>query len=151
MKLHITLSDVTAMAALIFGLSGLVLSIVNYLRDRAIIVVDLQWDMTVKEDGRQVGIITIANVGRRPVYISHAALRLPRECKTSHLVMMDAVQGERLGEGDRPKLYLVQQDIMEEYAEYWYYIRAQVSDSTGKVWYSKKHGITKKPSWAGGP
>lgn len=148
MPLLISLSDITAIAGLIFGLSGFVLSIVNYLHDRAIVVVDLRWDMTVKEDGRQVGLITIANVGRRPIYLSHAALRLPKEAKTSHLLIMDAVQGEKLAEGDRPKIYIVPQDNLKEFAPYWKQIRAQVSDSTGKVWYSKKGAITKKPSWA---
>jgi hypothetical protein len=150
MSFPITLSDVTAMAGLIFGLSAFVLSIVNYFHDRPMVVVDLIWDMTTKETGEQVGLITISNVGRRPVYVSHAALRLPREAKRSLILIDAAVQGEKLCEGDRPRIYIVPQDTLKQYAPYWEKIRAQVRDSTGKVWFSKKRGITKKPSWASG-
>ncbi|MGH9871485.1 MAG: hypothetical protein ACRD9S_03340 [Pyrinomonadaceae bacterium] len=151
MPLLITLSDITAIAGLMFGLSAFVLSIVNYLHDRSTVVVDLIWDMTVKDNGRQVGIITIANVGRRPIYVSHAALRLPKEAKRSHILINAAVQGDKLCEGDRPLQYIVPQDTLRQYAQSWDKIRAQVSDSTGKVWYSKKGGVKKRPSWAGGP
>jgi hypothetical protein len=150
MSFPITLSDVTAMAGLIFGLSAFVLSIVNYFHDRPMVVVDLIWDMTTKETGQQVGLIRISNVGRRPVYVSHAALRLPREAKRSLILINAAVQGEKLCEGDRPLTYIVPQETLKQYAPFWDTIRASVSDSTGKVWYSKKGAIKKKPSWADG-
>jgi len=150
MPLLITLSDVTAIAGLMFGLSAFVLSIVNYLHDRALVVVDLIWDMTVAADGRQVGIITVANIGRRPIFVSHAALRLPKEAKRSLILINSSVPGEKLCEGDRPLQYIVPQETLKGYAPFWDKIRASVSDSTGKAWYSKKGGIKKKPSWVDG-
>jgi hypothetical protein len=150
MNSQITLSDVTAIAGLIFGLSGLVLSISNYLRDKPRIVIHLKWDMTRRMDTgieMQVGVITISNVGRRPVYISHAALKFPKESKKSHLIINDSVKGQKLVEGDSPIIFTIPQNALREYARYWKGIRAQVSDSTGKVWFSKK--IKSKPLWVG--
>ncbi len=151
MNIQITLSEVTAIAGLIFGLSGLILSISNYLRDRPRIVVDLKWDMTLREGHgaeKQVGVITISNVGRRPVYISHAALKFPKEAKSSHLLIMDSVQGQKLAEGDPPKIFTIPHSKMKGYAKHWKQIRAQVSDSTGKAWLSKE--IKTRPSWSDG-
>jgi hypothetical protein len=146
-----TLSDLTAIAGLIFGLSGLMLSVSNFLRDRPKIVVTLQWDMTVLDSGsqkKQIGLITITNIGRRPIYISHAALRMPKESPNAYLVIKDAIMGEKLSEGDRPKIYPVEYRGLEGFAKYWKGIRAQVSDSTGKVWLSKRNAIKVQPSWA---
>jgi hypothetical protein len=146
-----TLSDITAIAALIFGLSGLVLSISNFIRDRPKVVVTLQWDMTLADGiskGKQIGLITITNVGRRPIYISHTSLKMPKESPTAYLVIKEGIMGEKLSEGDRPKIYPVEYKGLEEFAKYWKGIRAQVSDSTGKVWLSKRNAIKIEPSWA---
>lgn len=102
MPLAISLRDITTIAGLIFGLSAFVLSIVNYLRDRPVVVVDLIWDMTVAADGRQTGVITITNIGRRPIYVSHAALELPKEAPRRLILITKAVPGEKLSEGDAP-------------------------------------------------
>ncbi len=99
--IEITLSDLAAIGGLIFGVAGLVLSISNYLRDRPRISVDLRWDMTMRDAlgaEEDVGVVTVSNIGRRPVYISHAALRLPKSAKRSHLLIMDSVKGEKLAE-----------------------------------------------------
>ena len=150
MPLAITLGEITAIAGLIFGLSAFVLSIVNYLNDRAVVVVDLIWDMTVAADGRQTGVITITNVGRRPIYVNHAALEFPKGAPRQLILITQTVPGEKLSEGDRPLQYLVPQETLKPYAPFWKQIRARVSDSTGKVWYSKKGAIKKRPSWADG-
>ena len=66
------LTDLTAFAGLLFGLSGFVLSILNYRRDRPRVVVSLQWDMEVlpaagpSADGL-TGLLRVTNAGRRPV------------------------------------------------------------------------------------
>ena len=43
--MEVTLSDLAALVGMILGTAGFVLGIVNYLRDRAKVVVKLRWDM----------------------------------------------------------------------------------------------------------
>ena len=149
-----TLAEFISVAGLIFGLSGFILGILNYLRDRAHIEVTLQWDLTVTpgteyDPAKPWGLITVTNAGRRSAYVSHVALRLPRKkFEDSHLVIMSGIAGKKLSEGDQSERYLVSQDGMEEYARHWRDIVAQVSDSTGKVWKSKKLDRKAIPSWA---
>ena len=66
-----------------FGTAGLVLGILNYLRDRPNVAVTLQWDMSVTENPvidprKKWGVISVTSVGRRPVYIVSVALELPK-------------------------------------------------------------------------
>ena len=116
--IEITLANLAAIGGLVFGVAGLVLSITNYLRDRAKLVVDLRWDMTLRDATgaeEEVGVVTVSNVGRRPIYISHTALRMPKGAPHSHLLIMDSVKGEKLGEGDAPRIYTVKQSDLTEY------------------------------------
>lgn len=128
------------------------LGVLNYLRDRAKIVVELQWDLMVT-DNRQYdpnklwGLIRVMNVGRRPAYISHVALNLPKGYEHTHLLIAGGIAGKKLAEGDSPELYVVSQNGMEKYAKDWQEIVAQVSDSTGKAWRSKRLKKQDVPSW----
>lgn len=147
-----TLTDFVAVCGLVFGLSGAVLGVLNYLRDRVKLEVTLQWDMDVTPGGKydankKWGVIRVTNVGQRTTYISHAALRLPKGYDTSHLVIMDSIQGEKLTEGDPTKIFMVSQDGLEKYRDAWRRIIAQVSDSRGKVWKSKRLKRKEIPSW----
>lgn len=79
-----TLCEFVGAVGLVFGVTGTVLGVLNYLRDRARIDVWLQWDMEVtpgtEYDHRNPwGVISITNAGRRATYISHVALRVPKE------------------------------------------------------------------------
>ena len=149
----ITLNDIATLFGLIFGISGFALGILNYLRDTPKIKLELRWDQAVTDNPvydkcKKWGILLVVNVGRRPAYISHAALKLPKNLEWEYLVIYDAIKGERLAEGDPPKMYVINQDQMNEYKKHWKKIRAQVNDSTGKTWYSKKLKKYPKPSWA---
>ena len=93
-------------------------------------------------------LVTVTNIGRRPTHISHVALKLPKGYDHSHLVQMGSITGKRLTEGDPSEIFVVNQDDMKQYAKDWKKIVAQVSDSTGKVWYSKKLRANQIPSWA---
>ena len=147
------LSEVTSVAGLTFGVAGFVLGVLNYLRDRHKIIVTLQWDLTVTpgpayDAGKRWGVVRVTNVGRRSTYISHVALELPEGLESSHLLLSEGIQGKKLSEGDPTAVFMIDQEGMEEYAPHWQLIVAQVSDSTGKVWSSKRLKAKEKPSWA---
>ena len=149
-----TLSETTSLVALVFGLAGFVLGVLNYLRDRHKVLVTLQWDMSMTSDDRfdhdkKWGIITVTNVGRRPTYVSHVALKLPKGYDHSHLLISGSIHGKKLTEGDPSEVFVVNQEGLEQYAKDWDRLKAQISDSTGKVWFSRKEKAAKRPSWAG--
>lgn len=147
------LNDTATLLGIIFGLSGFVLGIINHLRDRAKVTVSVTWDMSIIPDpvcdrNKSWPLITIANVGRRPIYLSHASLRIPKGYGTSHLLLADSVAGKKLSENDPPLTFPLDQTGLEKYAKDWMKIRAEVIDSTGKKWRSKKPREKDKPSWA---
>lgn len=153
MEFRVGITDITAMFGAIVGSVALVLSILNYLRDRAKIVVKLSWDMSVTNNppydpSKKWALVTISNVGRRPVYLSHASLKLPRGSEFTHLVIKEGIQGQKVGEGDPPVSYIVTQDGLEKYAKNWHKIRAVVSDTAGENYLSSRTDKSKRPSWA---
>jgi hypothetical protein len=146
-----TVTDVVAILGLVSGVTGTVLGVLNHLRDRARVEVSLQWDMKSFGDPRYDektlwGAINVTNVGRRPVHVSHVALRLPKGFDHTHLLINSGIGGKTLPEGSPSELYVVTQDGMEKYVSVWDKIVAQVSDSTGRVWKSKP--VKQVPSWA---
>lgn len=151
--MKVTISEIASLVGLVFGVAGFVLGIMNFLRDRSRVIVDLQWDLTVTEgagydQNRLWGLIRVSNAGRRPTYVSHVALRLPKGYDHSYLIIAEGITGKRLSEGDPPESYLVKQDGMEEYARDWREVVAQVSDATGQVWNSNKLKKNQVPTWA---
>lgn len=90
-----SISETTALLGLIFGLIGTTIGVFNYLRDRGRVVVLLQWDMamTGEDTTKRFACITVTNVGRRAVYISHTALRLPKGEEISHFLIRDGLKG----------------------------------------------------------
>lgn len=148
-----TLSELVSVIGLVFGVSGFVLGVMNYLRDRHRVEVSLQWDLDVTpgsgyDANKKWGLIRVTNVGRRPTYVSHVALKLPKGYGHSHLLIQAGINGKKLTEGDPSEIFVVTQDGMDLYAKDWKRIVAQVSDSAGTVWYSKKPKSNEKPSWA---
>lgn len=149
----LSLNDIATIIGLIAGVSGLAIGVLNYMRDNPRVLIELQWDMlsygfTEFDEDEFVGVIRIANTGRRPIYVSHVALRLPKGYEETHLVLKDGLVGQKLQEGDQPLTYPVSQKGLEEYEAKWRDVIAQVSDSTGKVWCSKKVQEGNAPSWA---
>jgi hypothetical protein len=152
---NIDASDVAAILGLAFGVVGTTLGVLNYLRDRANVVISLKWDMSVTpgteyDPRKKWGFIHIANTGRRSIFLSHVALRLPKGSDHSHLVIMDGITGVKLAEGDPAKVYVVTQEGLEPYSPKWRDVRAQITDAAGKDWVSKRVPKNKKPSWAAG-
>lgn len=143
-----SIAETTGLLGLIFGLIGTTIGVFNYLRDQGRLVVLLQWDMamTGEDAAKRFGCITVTNTGRRAIFMSHVALRLPKGEEISHFLIRDGLKGQRISEGDPPVVFPVEQDDLETYAGKWQEILAQVSDSTGKEWLSKK--VQAIPSWA---
>lgn len=152
-----SVTAVIAILGLISGVTGTILGILSFLRDRAAVEVSLQWDMSVTPnselDAQKLwGIITVTNVGRRPIFVSHAAIRLPKQAARaaghSHLVLQAGITGKTLTEGSPSERYVVAQDGLQEYADWWRDMTAQVNDSAGRVWKSRKLAKRDIPSWA---
>ena len=148
-----TVVEASGLLGLIFGVVGTILGILNYLRDRACVQVSIKWDMSVTDNplydpNKFWGCIWVSNVGRRPIFISHVALRLPKGYTNTHLILREGVTGARLAEGDPTRMYIVSQDGLEQYAAHWKKVAAQVSDPSGRVWTSKQRTKNSAPSWA---
>lgn len=147
------LSETASLLAIILGTTGTVLGILNYNRDKAKINVTLQWDMKILDspkydENKSWGTITVTNIGRRPIYISHASIKLPRGYKSTHLLLVEGISGKKLAEGDPPETFILDQESLGEYSIVWKKLRAVVIDSTGKNYYSKKIKTKNAPSWA---
>ena len=149
-----SISVVVSLSGFLLGAIGTTLGVMNFLRDRGKLMVRLQWDMAMTSDDpldqdKRLACITVTNVGRRAVYMSHVALRLPRGEEISHFLIQGGLKGQKISEGDPPSVFPVEQDGLEAYGGKWQEIVAQVSDSTGKEWVSKK--VQTIPSWAKTP
>lgn len=108
--INVTITDINAVLGVLFGLSGLTLAVINYCRDNPKIIVDLQWDMSMIEVGggpqdrnKLHGMITVTNIGRRLIYISHVSLRLSPK---GYLLLMEGLSGQKLVEGDPPRTFI---------------------------------------------
>ena len=114
-----TLGETVSLIALLSGWSGLLLGILNYLRDRHKIVVRLQWDLSIvpsdENPEKLWGLITIINAGRRATFVSHVELKVPG----GHLIFLDSIAGKRLAEGDPPLSFQVDQDKLIPHAKNW--------------------------------
>lgn len=141
-------SEFFAYFGAVLGGIGTTLGVLNFLRDKARIEVYLQWDMADTHSQEKLGVIRITNTGRRAVYYSHVALSLPSACDPLYFLIGGGLKGQKISEGDEPQVYTVEQADMDKYKNHWRAIRAQVTDSIGKVWKSKKPQRNAAPSWA---
>ena len=141
-------SELITYCGAILGAVGTTLGVLNFLRDRAKIEVHLQWDMADTHSKEKLGVIRVTNTGRRAIYYSHVALSLPPPCDPPFFLIRGGLKGQKIAEGDEPQVCIVDQADMEKYKEHWRHIRAQVTDSTGKVWSSKTLPRRPVPSWA---
>jgi hypothetical protein len=142
------LTGVVAILGVVFGIAGFVLGVLNYLRDRPKIKINLQWNLQtfgpgLSQNEPECGLITVTNTGRRPIYISHVCLILPKTYKSRVALLLDSVSGQKLSEGDQPARFIIRNDIQNKYTKDLKRIRAQVSDSTGQVYTSKYPTIQK--------
>jgi hypothetical protein len=144
------IKDWAALIGAVTGPVGLTIALMVYFRDRARVTVLLSWDMKQTESSDDIAVVRISNIGRRPIYLSHAHIRLPKgaDANVSHLVFPDNIQGVTLLEGSAPHLLVLNQRQlqMEKYAKIWWRLRATVIDAAGKHYHSD--WPLERPSWA---
>ena len=147
-----TLSEIASVLGMVFGSGGLVIGILNYLRDKPRVTVRLSWgyriaNSDVHDPKKLYGLVTVTNCGRRPIYITSVSISLPKEFSGSRLLLLDSIEGRKLGEGDPPATFLLDQDnLTSEYVPHWQTMRAAVNDSSGKKYFSRP--VKEQPSWA---
>jgi hypothetical protein len=149
-----TLTMLTALVGVVIGTAGFVISLLNYFRDRPKVIVRLGWDYisTDEDDSEKTRSgVTVTNVGRRPIFVSHAHLTYPNT--TVITVMTKSLHGAKLLEGDPPTIYSIDDTAglprLGTYAAEWWKVRVRVVDHTGKNWWSAR--AIQKPNWGTGP
>lgn len=133
----------TSIFSLLIGGVALLLSVFNYRRDRARVVVKLQWNAeTVHIRGpnspvkARIAHVYVTNEGRRPVYITFVGLELPGRKRTLNWL----AEGKQLAEGSEPLTFkLPQDDMLKPFETTWTKIRAVAGDSANR-WYQSKRG-----------
>jgi hypothetical protein len=140
------------------GTAGVVLGILNYLRDRSSAVVSLKWDLQALDSrnqskGSPMGLVSVANNRRRPLYIKLVYLAVPKRTGRGPLVLSRSLAGQKLGEGDPEFTVLIsdvtQSHLREHFAADWKEIYAVAEDNCGHQFRSKTP--TTRPSWAQEP
>jgi hypothetical protein len=128
--------------SLLIGSLALLLSVLNYRRDRALVVVKLQWNAeAVHVRGAssplkaRLAHVYVTNEGRRPIFITFVGLELPGRRRT--LNWME--EGKQLAEGSEPLIFKVpQDDMLKPFEGKWREIRAVSGDSADRWFTSKK-------------
>jgi hypothetical protein len=136
-----------AILGTVTGVVGTSLGVWSYRRDTARVKVSVSWDMSthppIKND-EQCGLLRIENVGRRPIFVSHAHIR-SENSKTVHL-LPQTIDGYRVSEGDKPVVVQVTQKGMEQFADEWKSVCIVVEGPNNAKYVS--NFPDKKPSWA---
>jgi hypothetical protein len=141
----ITFAEFASVLGVLLGSVGSVMGVMNYLRDTPKVKVHLKWDMTSVQTNEQMGVLTVTNVGRRPIFITAVALSVPK----SFLILKESMSGMKFSEGDAPATFTVHYDErLRKYAKRWRDVRGYVEDSAGKQYISKKLPESDIPSWA---
>ncbi len=140
-----TLRDVVTILGGALGVAALVLSLANYFRDRPRLRISLQFDMEgyggLADSGTWL-VASLANTGRRPIFVSHVGLcrasYWKRYRKDKALTLLETAEGRRLQEGDPPWTVPGKQDeTVTSYVNRSGKVRAFASDSAGKTYYSR--------------
>jgi hypothetical protein len=102
---------------------------------------------TLHDPTKLWGTVTVTNHGRRPIYITSVSLALPRHLSDEKLLLVESLKGQRLGEGDAPATFVIDQaNMQKERAPHWKKIRPVVHDSAGKKYTGPR--VKERPSWA---
>ena len=162
------LNHVGTVIGIVVGSSALILSLMNHLRDKAKVRINVVWDLNVT-DGKekyvraqfpgitekQLGtildrfranpkkryaVVTVANIGRRPIFVSHAGFRIPKGRGADYELFSEMIAGITLKEGDPPVRIVEDQVGLEKYSDQWSDMVVEITDSSGKAWRSPRAG-----------
>lgn len=146
----------SALVGVAIGTAGFVLGVLNYLRDKPRVVVSLTWDLepfgaavSALDPTKPWGALTVTNVGRRPIFVSHASLHVPGE--TRYFLLNDGIEGVKLLESDPPRRYVIDQQAVRDRFPEWTRLRGCVVDNTGRHWHSNPRDrvpLLKLNEWA---
>ena len=94
--------------------------------------------------------MSIANNGRRPLYIKLVYLDIPKRFGDGPLILKRSLTGQKFGEGD-PEFTIpisneAQSYLQKHFAAYWQDIHAVACDNCGRKY--KSDAPKKPPSWA---
>jgi hypothetical protein len=144
MKGKSMLTTITSILGLVTGVTALIVSWSNYMKDRPKVIIDLKLKEikdahhpTVFEEAL---VITITNNGRRPVYITQVGLQLTKSnlgydrC----LLVSDSTKGGRIEEGGPPIIHTLSKKDLEPLSSIMQDSRVIALDSRGKKYISQR-------------
>lgn len=71
-----------------------------------------------KRTSEEVGVVTVANIGRRPIFLSHVSIKFPKSFKPRYLTLQEGTQGDRLEEGDAPRFFAINHsELINKFSE----------------------------------
>jgi len=124
---------------MVTGISALLISLSNYFRDRARIIVELKRSTaSVANDLlhiEEVLILHIRNSGRRPVYITSVGFEWGKRWNTC-ITFTNSIEDRKIGEGDAPVTIVLPRPDEVGFSQITYNSRAFVVDHTGKKYVS---------------
>jgi hypothetical protein len=138
--MDINVQSVATLIGVVTGTAALSLSILNFLRDRAALHVDVRLNMLVKnqnqyDETKDHAVITVTNIGRRPAFISIVGLLFP---DGTNCILSDIFYNPKQAkEGEAPCQFLCEQDMLENFNSIWPGVFCFVRTSTGQQYRSK--------------
>jgi hypothetical protein len=130
----VTATELVAVLGLVSGVTGTVLGVLNSFATRH--ASSSRFNGTWRRSEtlsttptKPWGVVTVTNVGRRAVRVSHVALRLPKGHDVTHLLHPGSVQGKTLTEASPAEVFVVSQDDLGKFATDWREVKVEVSDS----------------------
>ncbi|MGA9997812.1 MAG: hypothetical protein WBP93_20520 [Pyrinomonadaceae bacterium] len=133
---------IASVIGMVTGLSALILSWSNYIKDRPKIIIELKRrEIKAAENPKlieEAWVIAISNNGRRPAYITQVGLELaPSEVGFNRcLLVSDSTKGKRIGEGDPPMTFILPKKTLKPLSEIMGNSRAVAFDDRGKKYLS---------------
>ncbi len=145
-------TETISIIAITISLLSLLVSFLNFRRDKYKVIVDLDWDNGTHHIGMRSNVvetwgkITVKNEGRRPVSIRIVGIKYPDSERVYSLLKDENTEGQKLDEHDWIEIKVPQDYLLKRYSKDWEKLYAVASDISGKEYKSGKPW--NKPSWA---
>ncbi len=145
-------TETISIIAITISLFSLLISFLNFRRDKYKVVVDLDWDNGKNHIGMRSNVvetwgkITVRNECRRPVSIRTIGIKYPDSERVYSLLKDENAEGIKLDEHDWIEIKVTQDNLLKRYSKDWEKLYAVANDISGKEYKSGKPW--NKPSWA---